>query len=136
MVGKCVGMWEEVQRRCRKVCGDVGEGEGNEIREEMWVSVLGPHTLIHFPHLAIPLPTHQHTSPLTPYTLPHPSQRIFPCFPPHPNTFPYTSPHTSSHSSPHLPLHPNTLPNHSPTLLPTSSPTVSIRPTVCGKVTM
>ena len=40
------------ERRRRKVCwgvrearGDVKKGEGSEVREEMWGSVLGPHTL-------------------------------------------------------------------------------------------
>ena len=79
--------------------------------------MLGPHTSTHFPtssQLPSPHPffTRQHTSPLTPYTFPHPptlhSPHIFPYLPPHPNTFPYISPHTppiSSHSSPDLPLH-------------------------------
>ena len=103
IAGKCVGVWgrcgKRYERRCRKVCwgvgevrGDVGKGEGRE----MWGSVLGPHTQTHFP---TPLPTCQHTSPLTPYTLPHFST---------PHTPQHTSlhlhPHTSSHSSLHLPL--------------------------------
>ena len=87
--------------RCRK-------GEGNDVRE-MWGSVggsvLGPHALIHFatpPPFLSPhsFPTRQHTSPLTPYTLPHPS--------PH-----FSTPHTSflplptpQHTSLHLPPHP------------------------------
>ena len=98
---------------------DVGKGE---VRDEMWGSVLGPHTLTHFPTPSLflsphPFPTCQHTSPLTPYTLPHtstcpqtsslPTHLSLPS--PYPNTLPYTSPH----SSPHLPLQPNTLP-HSP----------------------
>ena len=86
------------------------------------VGALHPNT---FPYISpIPFDTRQHTSPLTPYTLPHPSPHIFPYLPPHPNTFPYTSPHTphiSSHSSPDLPLHPNTLP-HSPHALFLTSP--------------
>ena len=90
-------------------------------------SVLGPHTLTHFP-TSSPLPsphpflTRQHTSPLTPYTFPHPPHTSY--LPPHPNTFPYISPHTphiSSHSSLDLPLHPNTLP-YSPHALSHTSP--------------
>ena len=102
----------------------------------MWGSVLGPHTLIHFPTPLPFLSPHANTLPYSPHTLfytppltsPLPTHLSFPF--PHPNTLPYTSPHTpltSSHSSPHLPLHPNTLPTHimhSPTLLP-----------LCGEVT-
>ena len=127
-IGKCVGVWGEEEtcgkryERCRKVCWGVGEvrkdvrkGEGSEVGEEMWGSVLGPHTLTHFPthpnpmHFTTPLPTLHHS--------PH----IFPYSSPHPNTLPYTSPHTSSHSSPHLSQHPNTLP-HSPHALFHTSP--------------
>ena len=131
-------MWKRYER-CRKVCGDVGGGNGkgrkneeNEVRE-MWGSVggsvLGPHTLIHFPtppsflspHL---FPTRQHTSPLTPThspTLLH-SPHIFPCLPHTPTHFPTPppylfpqllsppptpqhtshSPHALSHTSPHI----------------------------------
>ena len=88
IVEKCVGMWgrcgKRYERRCRKVCRGVGEVRGDvgksEVREEMLGSVgrsvLGPDTVAHFPtplpffspHL---FPSRQHTSPLTPYTLPH-----------------------------------------------------------------
>ena len=130
--------------RCRKVCwgvgkvrGDVGKGE---VRKEMWGSVLGPHTLTHFPtppHIlsphadTLPLPIHSLTpSPLTPYTLPHFSTpqtsflisphtpRHFPTPPPTPlPTAPLISPYTVTpqHTSPLIPC-----------TLPTSSPTVSI----------
>ena len=116
-----------------EVRGDVGKGEGSEVREEMWGSVLRPHTLTHFhtpppflsPH---PFSTRQHTFPLTPYTLPHfssalPTHLSLPAptpqhtslhLPPHP-------PHTSFCSSPYLPLHHNTLP-HSPHALSHTSP--------------
>ena len=83
-----------------EVRGNAGKGEG---REEMWgiKSVLGPHTSTHFPTsppfpYPHPFPTRLHTSPLTPYTLPHP-------------------PHTSLLTSPHTPTH-----------FPTSPPTPSI----------
>ena len=114
-----------------KVRGDVGKGE---MRKEMWGSVLGPHTLTHFPtppHILSHTPTHFLSPytllppfPLTPYTLPHfstphTSFLISPTVP-HPKTFPYTSPHTSSHSSPDLPLHPNTLPHSYHALSPHS----------------
>ena len=139
--GRCGKRYE---RRRRKVCGGGNgrcrKGKGNDVRE-MWGSVvrsvLGSHTLIHFPtpppflspHF---FPSRQHTSPLTPYTLPHFST-------PHTSFLP--SPHTQHtslhlppywylfHSSPHLPLHPNTLPTHpmhSPAVLLTSFPTVSM----------
>ena len=111
------------ERRCKKVCwgvgevrGDVGKGEGNEVREEMWGSVEAPYPNA-LPYTSpIPLSTCQHTSPLTPHTLPH----IFPYLPTHFLTPP---PHTSSHRSPHLPLHPNTLP-HSPHALFHTSPLI------------
>ena len=50
-----------------EVRGDVKKGE---MREEMWGSVLGPHTQIQFPtsppFLSLhPFPTCQHTSPLS-----------------------------------------------------------------------
>ena len=99
--------------------------------------VLGPHTSTHFPTSSPlpyphPFPTRQHTSPLTPYTFPHPPHISFlTSFTPQYISLhlPHT-PHISSHSSPDLPLHPNTLP-YSPhalshTFLPTSYPTVLI----------
>ena len=94
-----------------KVRGDVRKGE---MREEMWGSVLGTHTLTHFPTPPLflsphPSPSRQHTSLLTPYTFPQPYPHIFPYSSPHPSTLPYIS----HHSSPYLPLHPSTLP-HSP----------------------
>ena len=98
--------------RCRK-------DEGNDVRE-MWESVLRPHTLIHFPTPPPFLsphsfPTRQHTSPLTPYTLPHPY--------PH-----FSTPHTSFLASPHTLTHfptPTPTPqhtSHSPHALSHSSP--------------
>ena len=125
-MGRCRMRYE---RRCRKVYWGVGEVR-RDVRkgEEMWGSVLGPHTLTHFtrpspflsPH---PSPSRLHTSPLTPCTFPHFSTL---------HTSFLTHPHTSTHFPtplyPQLPLHPNTLP-HSPHALshrPTSSPTVWI----------
>ena len=101
-----------------EVRGNAGKGEG---REEMCVikSVLGPHTSIHFPTSTPfpsphPFPTRLHTSPLTPYTLPHPPHTSFLTVPPptpqHISLHLPHTPHISSHSSPDLPLHPNTLP--------------------------
>ena len=92
-VGKCVGVWgrkrrcgKRYERRCRKVCWDMGEVKADvrrgEVREEMWGSVLGPHTLIYFilsytSPIPLPsLPSRQHTSPLTPCTFPHPSPHL------------------------------------------------------------
>ena len=95
-----------MRERCRKVYwgvglirGDVGKGA---MKEEMWESVLGPHTLTHFPTpppflSPHPFPTCLHTS--SPHTLSH--------TPPH-------SPHILSYSSPlpsHLSLPPRT-PQH------------------------
>ena len=107
IVEKCVGMWgrcrKRYERRCRKVWWDVGEVRGDEgksgesqVREEMLGrSVLGPHFPTPLPLLSPhPFPSHQHTSPLTPCTLPH----IFP-YPPYTPT--------------HFPTHPM----HSPTPL-------------------
>ena len=71
-LGKCVGVWE--------VRGDVGKGE---VRE-MWGSVLGPHTLTHFPTPPPFLSPHANTLPHSPHTLSH--------TPPH--TFFLISPHT------------------------------------------
>ena len=111
---------------CGEVRGDVGKGEGGDVGMcgRKCVGAPHPHTL---PYTSpIPLPTRQHTSPLTPYSLPHP----FPHFStPHTSflTFQHTSlhllhtTHTSSHSSPHFPLHSNTLP-HSPHALFHTSP--------------
>ena len=122
---RCGGRKGRCGKRYKRRCGKLCWGGKGKVKKEMWGrvggSVLGPHTLTHFPKPPLflsshPFPTHQHTSPLTPYqyTLPH----IFPCLPPHPNTLPYTS-HTFSHSSPHLPLHtspltPCTLPHLPP----------------------
>ena len=91
----------------------------------MWgiKSVLGPHTLTHFP-TSSPLPsphsfpTRQHISPLTPYTFPHPPHTsplptylsLPPSTPKHISLHLPHTPHISSYSSPDLPLHPNTLP--------------------------
>ena len=82
-VGKCNGVWGGGVR------GNVGKGEGRD----MWgiKSVLGPHTSTHFPTSSPlpcphPFPTRQHTSPLTPYTFPHPPLTSF-----------LTSPHTPTH---------------------------------------
>ena len=124
-VGKCDGVWGGVR-------GNVGKGEGRD----MWgiKSVLGPHTSIHFPTSSPlpcphPFPTRQHTSPLTPYTFPHPPLTSFLTSPHTPTHFPTSFP-TSPYLFPDLLLHPNTLP-YSPhalshTSLPTSYPTVSI----------
>ena len=115
-----------------------------KVRKEIWGSVLGPHTLTHFPtplhilsshantlplpiHSPTPLPTH----PIHSTTLLH-SSHVFPYLPPHPKTFPYTFPHTSSHSSPDLPLHLNTLPHSSHALSPHLPPQFRL----CGEVTM
>ena len=59
-----------------EVRGDVGKSEEREMLGSVGRSVLGPHTLTHFP---TPLPffsphpflTRQQTFPLTPYNLPH-----------------------------------------------------------------
>ena len=63
----------------------------------MWGSVLGPHTLTHFPTppLSLPLTPAHFPTPL-PALLHFP--HIFPYSSPHPNTLPYTVhlPHTSS----------------------------------------
>ena len=67
-----------------EVRGDLGKGEWNEVRE-MWGSVLGSHTLTHFP-----------TPP--PFLYPHPF--------PHANTLPHPT---------HLSLSTNTLSYTSPT---------------------
>ena len=132
IVGKCAGVWGRKGRRgkryerCWKVCwgvgevkGDVGKGEGSEMREEMWRSVLGPSNTLPYTS-SIPLPTCQHTSPLTPYTLPHFST---------PHTSMLTSPHTSLHLPPYhfppLPLPPPT-PQHTSPLNPCTLITVLI----------
>ena len=111
--------------RCRK-------GEGNEVREEMWGSVLGPHPNT-VPYTSpIPLPIRQHTFPHSPHTLSH------------------TPPHISFLASPHTPAHFTTPP---PTPLPTAPLTSPYTPThfpltqctlphlppqfeLCGEVTM
>ena len=99
-------------------------------------SVLGPHTLTHFPTPNLflsphPSPSRQHTSPLTPHTFPHP----FPHFStPHtsflthlytPTLFPtqYTSPHIPHTCSvfPQLPSPPPT-PQHTSPLTPCTLP--------------
>ena len=113
-VEKCVEVWEEVR-------GDVGKGE---VREEMWESVLGPHTQTHFPTpppflSPHPVPTCEHTSPLTPYTQPHPS--------PHFST-PHTSLLTPQHTSLHLPPHPPYLFPQLPSPPPTPQHTSPLTP--------
>ena len=131
--GRCGKKYE----RCRKVCWgvgevkeDVGKDERSEVRDKMWGSVLGPHTLTHLLHSSphIP-PPHTNALPTHPIHSPHTSLP-----PPTPQQTPYTSPHTqytSSHSSPNLPLHPNTLP-HSPHAL---SPHLTPQFRICGEVT-
>ena len=151
-VGKCVGVWgrkgrygERYERRCRKVCcgvgevrGDVRKNEGSEVREEIWGSVLGPHTLTHFPTPSSFLYPHlsrscQHTSPLTPYT----SLLI------HPHTSFLTHPHTPTHFPtppphlfPHLPPTPQPTSSLTPCTLPHLSPHLPPQFGLCGKVTM
>ena len=121
--------------------GDVGKGEGNEDREEMWGNlvgcVLGPHTLPHFPTPPPFLsphafPTPQHTSPLTPYTLAHFST---------PHTSFLTSQHTSLHLPPYLfpqlpspPPTPQALFHTSPHIFPQSFDYVAKLP--CDFVTL
>ena len=95
----------------------------------MWgiKSVLGPHTSTHFPTSSPlpsphPFPTHQHTSPLTPYTFPHPPHTFFLTYPtphhislhlpPHPPSLP-----TAPLTSPYIPTHFLIHPMHSPTPL-------------------
>ena len=132
--GRC---GKRYKRRCRKVCWgmgevreDVGKGEGIEVREDTWESVggsvLGPYTLTHFPRpppflSPHPFPTRQHTSPLTPYTLPCPSPHIFPYLPPH--------------LFPQLPSPPPT-PQHTSPLTPCTLPHLSPQFRLCGEVTM
>ena len=105
-------------------CGEVRGDEGNEVREEMWGSVLGLHTPTHFPTPPPFLSPHANTLPHSPHTLSYNPPYTSP-LPTHlslpPNTLPYTSPHTSCLSSPHLPLHPNTLPHSPHALFHTSS---------------
>ena len=134
-VGKCVWVrgrkgrcGKRYERRCRKVCwgvgevrGDVGKGKGNEVRE-MWGSVggsvLGSHTLTHFPTPPPFLSPPANTFPYSPHTLCH--------TPPHTSFL--TSQHTSLHLPPHLfpqlpspPYTPTHFPMHSSTPLPTVS---------------
>ena len=146
-VGRDLG--RGIRGRCGKVCwgvgkvrGDVGKGE---VRKEMWGSVLGPHTLTHFPtpphilssyantlllpiHSLTPLPTH----PIHSTTLLH-SPHVFPYLPPHPKTFPYTSP-TAPLMSPYTPTHFPTHPMHSPHIFPHSFDYVAKLP--CDDVTL
>ena len=124
-VGRDVG--RGIRGRCRKMCwgvgkvrGDVGKGE---VKKEMWGSVLGPHTLTHFPtppHIlspfanTLPLPIHS----LTPLpTLPH-----------------FSTPHTSFFISPYTPTHFPTHPMHSPHIFPHSFNYVAKLP--CDNVTL
>ena len=100
------------------MCWGVGEVRKGEGSEEMWGSVLGPHTLTHFttPPPVLPLtPTHFPTHPIHFPTLLH-SPHIFSYSSPHPNTLPYTS----FHSSPYTPTHFPTHPMHSPHIFPHS----------------
>ena len=141
--GRCGKRYE---RRCRKVCWGMGEVRVDvrkgEVREEMWESVLGPHTLTHFPtpHPFLsphPSPSLQHTSPLTPYTFPHPSPHFstlhtsFLTHPLTPTHFP-TPPPTPPIPLPTAPYNPTHFPTH-PMHSPTSSPPQF---GLCGKVTM
>ena len=108
------------KRRCRKVCWGVGEvredvrkGVRSEVKEEIWGSVLGPHTLTHFPTPSLSSPhtptPHVNTLPHSPHTLSTPIPTHLSLSPPHfPTPPPYLFPHLPS-----PPLHPNTLP-HSP----------------------
>ena len=100
------------ERRCKKVCwgvgevsGDVGKSEGGNVGK----CVRAPHLNTLPCTSLIPFLTRQHTSPLTPYTLPHPY--------PH-----FSSPHTSFLSSLHTPT-------HFPTPLPTAPLTSPYTPT-------
>ena len=152
-VGRDVG--RGIRGRCRKVCwgvgkvrGDVGKGE---VRKEMWGSVLGPHTLTHFPtppHILSPyantllLPIHSLTpSPLTPYTLPHFStpHTSFLISPHTPRHFPTPPPHffpqlPAPLMSPYTPTHFPTHPMHSPHIFPHSFDYVAKLP--CDDVTL
>ena len=108
------------------MCWGVGE-ERVDVRkgEKMWGSkggsVLGPLTLTHFPTLPPFLsphssPSHQHTSPLTPYTFPHPSPY-------------FSTPHTSFLTHPHTLTHFPTPPPTPPVPLPTAPLTCPYTPT-------
>ena len=98
-----------------EVRGDVGKGEGSE---EMWGSVLGPHTLTHLPYSSPHiLSLHANTFSYSPHTLSHtPPHTSFPTSPYIPTHSPYLFPQLPS-----PPLHPNTLP-HSPNSLSHTSP--------------
>ena len=153
----CWGVGQDVGRgirgRCRKVCwgvgkvrGDVGKGE---MRKEMWGSVLGPHTLTHFPtppHILSHTPTHFFspytllpplpTHPIHSTTLLH-SPHVFPYLPPHPKAFPYTSPTplpAAPLMSPCTPTHFLTHLMHSPHIFPHSFDYVAKLP--CDGVTL
>ena len=91
-------------------------------------SVLGPNTPTHFPTSPPflsphPFPTRQHTSPLAPYTLPHPSPHFStphtsfltsPTPPPTPLISLPTAPLTSPYTPTHFPTHPHALSHTSP----------------------
>ena len=103
-----------------EVTGDVAKGEGNQVRQEMWGSVLVPHTLIHFPTPPPFVSPHANTLPHSPHTLSHTSPlpthlSLSPPTPPIPlPTVPLISPYTP----PHFPLTPCTLPHLFPHLTP------------------
>ena len=148
IAGKCVEVWERkgrcgkrYERRCRKVCWDVGEvrgdvgkgGGGRRCGEACWGST-HKHTSLHLPHSSPHMPTHFPTHPIhspTPLpTLLH-SPHVFPYLPPHPNTLPCTSPHTPLPTAPFTSRY---IPTHFPTHLmhlPSNPPQFR----VCGEVT-
>ena len=96
IVGKCVGGGRgDVGRGMR---GGVGKVKG---REEMWGSVLGPHTQIHFPTPPPFLSPHANTLSQSPHT----------------GRLSHTPPHTSFLASPHTPTQFSTPP---PIPLPTT----------------
>ena len=122
-----------------EVRGDVGKGEGSEVREEMWGSVLRPHTLTHFHTPPIPLPTSFLHTPTH-----------FPTHPIHSPTLLLCTPHTSFLTCPHTPTHfptpattpppylflqlplPPPTPQHTSPFTPCTLPQLRL----CGEVTM
>ena len=98
-----------------------------KVREEMWGSVLGPHTLTYFSTPPPFLSPRANTLPYSPHIFPY-LPTHFPTPPPTPPIPLLTAPLTSPYNPTHFPTNPCTLPH----LYPHPPPQFQL----CGEVTM